>query len=244
MTGKKVIGLFLSLRTTVWLLCVLVVLLLAGSFVMPVKEEFQSVNSMPLLKWILEQPVSVTWWLWCSVGILCFLSANTIFCSIESVMTKKKISQWLLIISPQVIHMGFLFMLLAHLLSSLGGFKSFEVAMEGTLLNMPDNEVLQVKNINILLDPYGYVNDWTVDLEYQVNGKTIKEERLMPNKPLFHRGTGVYVKDLRAFPNRAILVEMSREPGASWALIGGILFMTGNITLLILKMKRDYPLLP
>jgi cytochrome c biogenesis protein ResB len=36
-----------------------------------------------------------------------------------------------------------------------------------------------------------------------------------------------------------VLLEVSREPGAVWALVGGILFMTGTIALLVLKMKRE-----
>jgi len=61
----------------------------------------------------------------------------------------------------------------------------------------------------------------------------------LPNKPVFHKGVGVYVKDLRAYPNKMVLLEVSREPGAIWALLGGILFMTGTIALLVFKMKRE-----
>ena len=61
----------------------------------------------------------------------------------------------------------------------------------------------------------------------------------MPNKPSIYKGLGVYVKDLRAYPEKMVLLELSREPGAVWALIGGILFMIGTIMLIILKWKRD-----
>lgn len=30
------------------------------------------------------------------------------------------------------------------------------------------------------------------------------------------------------YPVKAVLLEVSREPGAAWALIGGILFMLGQ----------------
>lgn len=47
--------------------------------------------------------------------------------------------------------------------------------------------------------------------------------------------------NLRARPLGLLLVllELSREQGAFLALIGGILFMTGTVTLLMLKMKRE-----
>jgi cytochrome c biogenesis protein ResB len=130
-------------------------------------------------------------------------------------------------------------MLIAHLSSAVGGFKTFAVAAEGTPLEMPDNSVLQIKGIAISFDSYGYLYDWAVDVEYWDNGQVLKKERLMPNKPVFHKGVGVYVKDLRAYPNKMVLLEVSREPGAIWALVGSILFMTGTIALLVFKMKRE-----
>jgi hypothetical protein len=212
---------------------------LAGAFIMPAEEAFQSIHSMPLLEWMGKQPLKTTWWLWGSVLLLCALAANTLFCSIDSIIKKRKVSQWLLLISPQIIHAGFLFMLLAHLFTSMGGFKSFEVAMEGKRFAMPDNSGLEIRQINISVDPYGYLRDWRVDVAYLQNGKTVGEDMLMPNKPVFRNGIGFYVKDLRAFPYKMILIEVSREPGAVWALLGGILFMLGTLTLLVLRIRQE-----
>jgi len=239
MTGRAVIGFFVSLKTSLWLLCLVIMLLLAGAVIMPGEKAFQSIHSTPLLDWMRQQPVKSTWWLWASMGLLIVLAANTLLCSIDSIAKKRKVTQWMLLISPQIVHIGFLFMLIAHLSSAVGGFKTFAVAAEGTPLEMPDNSVLQIKGIAISFDSYGYLYDWAVDVEYWDNGQVLKKERLLPNKPVFHKGVGVYVKDLRAYPNKMVLLEVSREPGAIWALVGGILFMTGTIALLVLKMKRE-----
>jgi hypothetical protein len=239
MTGRAVVGFFVSLKTSLWLLCLVIVLLIAGAFVMPGEKAFQSIHSVPLLEWMREQPIKNTWWLWVSMGLLLVLAANTLLCSIDSIAKKRKVTQWMLLISPQIVHIGFLFMLIAHLSSAVGGFKTFAVAAEGTPIEMPDNSALQIKRIVISTDSQGYLYDWAVDVEYWSNGQLLKNDRLMPNKPVFHRGVGVYVKDLRAFPNKMVLLEVSREPGAIWALGGSILFMTGTIALLMLKMKRE-----
>ena len=239
MAGRAVIEFFVSLKTSLWLLCLVIVLLLSGAFIMPGEKAFQSIHSMPLIDWMRQQPVKSTWWLWASMGLLIVLAANTLLCSIDSIAKKRKITQWMLLISPQIVHIGFLFMLIAHLSSAVGGFKTFAVGAEGTSLAMPDNSVLQIKGISISLDSYGYLYDWAVDVEYRDNGQVLKKGRILPNKPVFLKGVGVYVKDLRAFPNKMVLLEVSREPGAIWALVGGILFMTGTIALLVLKMKRD-----
>ena len=239
MTGRAVIKFFVSLKTSLWLLCLVIVVLLAGALIMPGEKAFLSVHSMPLLDWMRGQPVKSTWWLWASMALLFVLAANTLLCSIDSIVRKRKVTQWMLLISPQIVHIGFLFMLIAHLSSAVGGFKTFAVAAEGTPLEMPDNSVLQIKGIAMSFDSYGYLSDWSVDVEYWDNGQVMKQDRLMPNKPVFHKGVGVYVKDLRAFPNKMVLLEVSREPGAIWALVGGILFMTGTIALLALRMKRE-----
>jgi len=236
---KQGIQFFTSLRTTIWLLGLQISMLLAGAFIMPVNEAFQSIHAVPLIQWIREQPVSVTWWMWGSIGLLTVLTANTIFCSVQSVLKKRNVFQWLLIVSPQIIHLSFLFMLIAHFASATGGFEGVVVAREGTAVVLPNNASLQIKVITIITDSHGYMRDWAVDVGYLSKENMIKEERLMPNQPFFWEGFGVYVKDLQAFPEKVVFLEISREPGAVWALIGGATFMVGIVTLLLLKMKRE-----
>lgn len=152
---------------------------------------------------------------------------------------KRQHKTWLLIISPQIIHIGFLFILLAHFLSSAGSFKGSAVAYEGSLLTLPNNLILKVNNINIDIGPTGYITDWNATIEYFSDGIKIKEDYLKPNSPSFYKGLGIYLKDIQPYPIKAVQLEVSKEPGAAWALVGGILFMLGTITLLILKIKRE-----
>lgn len=243
MVGKYIIKFLLSLKTTAWLLCLLLILFFVGAFVMPSEESFQFIHSQPLLQWLIEQPARVTWWLWGSVGILGILVFSTIFCSVDSLIKKRGAENLIAIISPQIIHAGFLFLLLAHLATSIGGFKSFGVAGEGTILGMPGNALLRIENINALADSSGYILDWSVNVEYRLDGKTTKD-LILPNKPFFRKGIGVYVKDVRVFPGKGILIEVSREPGAVWALIGAILSTTGILALLFFRIRRDRPILP
>jgi len=236
---KGLIKLLASLKMSLWLLLSLLFLLLAGAFIMPLRAEFQAIHSLPLFQWVTRQPLSATWWLWAAIGVVSLLAANTLFCSLDSLMRKKTVTQWLMLISPQIIHIGFLFVLLAHLMSAIAGFKGVAVVHEGTVLQLPDRSALQVRTIAMSLDPNGYLRDWAVDVSYGEAGRIVGEDRLMPNRPSFREGIGIYVKDLRALPDKAVLLEISREPGAPWALIGGVIFMIGTVTLLILRMKRE-----
>lgn len=236
---SKIINFFLSLRTAIWLLMGLILMLLFGSAIMPSRPEFSSINSIPLFQWLGDNRPAVTWWLYGSIVLLSLFTANTLVCSIESLIKKRQFGKWLLIISPQVIHIGFLFILLAHLLSSSGSYKGTTVAYEGAVIALPDGLFMRVKEIKIDMSPSGYVSDWEVDVEYLSEDRILKGDFLKPNSPSFYKGLGIYLKDIQPYPVRAALLEVSREPGAVWALIGGILFMCGTLTLLTLKIKRE-----
>lgn len=236
---KYVIRFFLSLNTTLWFLGFLLIMLFAGALIMPGKQAFQGLHTVPLFKWLTTQPLTLTWWLWCLIGILSVLTVNTLFCSIESILKKRKVTQWLLLISPQVIHIGFLFMLLAHLFSALGSSQRFVAAREGSVLHISEDSAMQVKGINILVSPRGYISEWEVSVEYLSNGEVFKKDTIKPNQPSIHRGLNVNVKDFRLFPKKTVLLQISKEPGAVWALTGGILCMAGITILIILKIKKE-----
>jgi hypothetical protein len=217
----------------------MLILFCAGAVIMPGRQEFQALHSIPLFIWLKKQPLQLTWWLWSVIGILSVLSLNTLFCSIESIIKKRKVTQWLLLISPQVIHIGFLFILLAHLLSARGGYQTLAAAAEGSYLQISKDTMIQVKAIDILMNPDGYINDWQVRIQYLSNGEVFKKDTIRPNKPSTPADLNVNVKDLRLSPRKAVLLQISREPGAQWALVGGIIFMAGIFTLVILKIKRE-----
>ncbi len=171
--------------------------------------------------------------------VLSLLTANTLICSIESVIRKREVRKWLLIISPQVIHIGFLFILLAHLFSSYGSFKGNAFVYKGTTLQLPNGLVVVFDEIKTDVDISGYINGWSADIRYFKDSRHITSDIIGPNNPSFHEGLGIYIKNIRMAPFPVAMIEVSREPGALWALIGGVLFIAGMVTLLILKIKRE-----
>jgi cytochrome c biogenesis protein ResB len=236
---KKVIDFFFSLRTAIWLLFSLVILLLFGSIMMPLKEEFQTMSMVPLFQWMTANPLWITWWLWAAVGVLSLLTANTLLCSIESVLKKKGAKHWLLVLSPQIIHAGFLFILLAHLLSSYGSFKGMTFVSQGSILQLPNGLTVLFKDVNANVDQAGYIEDWSADVRYFRGGAEIARDVIRPNEPSFEGGLGIYIKTVRMEPFPTAMIEVSREPGAPWALAGGIMFIVGMATLLTLKIRIE-----
>jgi hypothetical protein len=240
MNLKRFIDICFSLRTTLWLLGVVLVMFFAGAVIMPGRKEFQEIHAMPMFQWLEKQPLGITWWLWCLIGVLSFLTLNTLFCSIESLIKKRKVTRWLLLISPQIIHAGFLCILLAHLLSAVGSSQTFMVAGEGSLVKLSDdNAYLKIEDIKVLTDTQGYMADWEVKVTYLFNDRPVYGDSIRPNKPSLRKGLNIIVKDLRKFPHKAVLLQMSREPGAFWALLGGMLTITGTVILIILRIKTE-----
>jgi hypothetical protein len=236
---RNAVAFFLSLKTTIILLLALLCLLLYGSLAMPLNQEFQLLSVVPLLHWMIESPLTITWWLWASFGVLSFLTVNTFFCSFESLIMKRESKNWLLKISPQIIHAGFLFILLAHLLSSYASFKGATFVTKGSMLQLPNGLAVLFDSVNAVVDPSGYIQDWSAEVRYFEDGRQMTSDVIRPNNPSFEKGLGIYIKTVRLDPYPIALIEVSREPGAVWALVGGILFLVGTVSLLILKIRRE-----
>jgi hypothetical protein len=238
---RKIIDILVSLRTAILLLLALLCILLYGSFIMPLREEFQGLQMAPLFQWLQESPAGVTWWLWAAIAVLSLLTANTIFCSFESIIKKRGARHVILVLSPQVIHMAFLFVLLGHLLSSYGSSKGMAYVSEGTVLQLPDNESVVFDEIRAQAGPAGYITDWSADIRYLKEGRLPAADVIGPNNPSFRGGFGLYIKTVEFRPFPVALVELSRDPGAIWALAGGVLFLVGMTSLLALKIRRERP---
>ena len=236
---KNILNFFLSLGTTLWFLGLLLVLFFVGAFIMPGNNAFQQLHSTPLFDWIQKQPLKDIWWLWGIMGVLAIIAVNTLFCSVESIIKKRKVTHWLLLISPQIIHIGFLFMLLAHLLSAFGASQRNANVMEGSRLRISSDTILTIDKINIDIDYYGYVTDWKVDVKYISGNEILQADRIMPNTPSVFNGFNVNIRNLKSYPQKIALLQINREPGAMWALAGGILFIIGIVILISLKRKID-----
>ena len=233
---------FLSLKTTVWTLLALVVLFFIGSYLMPAhREVFAGMNDDILFRWVKHTASSnlwYTWWLFAAVAALALLTINTLVCSIQAVASKWTRSDFLLRVSPQIIHIGFLFILLAHLLGAGWGYKLSGIMPEGAYAPLPEDKALQLHQVRILADYRGSTTDWSAEVSLYEHNQLVKSGTLGPNTPLFSGGTGIYLKSLNFDRGPAAVLLVAKDPGAVWALVGGILFMLGSFALLVLKWNK------
>jgi hypothetical protein len=236
------INFFLSLKTSVWLLFALVCLFFIGSALMPAhREVFTSMNDDILLRWteeVASTNVQYTWWLFASVVVLALLTVNTLVCSLQAIRGKWISSDFLLRISPQIMHIGFLLILVAHLVSACWGYKLSGVMPEGGFARLPENKALSLGHIDVQTDSRGFTTSWSAEATLYEKNEPVARGMLGPNAPLFHDGVGVYLKSLQFEQGPAALLVIAEDPGALWAFAGGLFFLLGSIVLLVLKWKK------
>lgn len=216
-----------SLNLGLWLLAGVMAALALGSF-SPGSSESAGLNSVPLFVWLRHAPLVFSWWLWLEVGLVAVLCLNAIVCSIEALRKKGRS------IAPHLMHLGFLFIVLAHLFSAYGGFKDQLEVGEGSILGFPNSEPVRVERITGVAGPMGMMTSYGAVLRVgQGAAATVQ-----PNHPFFHNGYGIYIKEAALYPTPIALLEIHREPGALPALIGALAFTLGNLMLLAQRRKR------
>ena len=215
-----------SLNLGLWLMAGVMLALAAGSFSRGASEG-GGLNDYPLFFWLARAPLSFSWWLWIAVALLALLCLNALLCSIEALSKGRSLA-------PQLMHAGFLLMVLAHLLSAYGGYKEQFQLGEGGSIDFPGGERVRVERISGEAGPMGTLSSYQAEL--RVPGGQVSGVR--PNEPLFLKGYGIYLKQVELFPAPVALLEVHREPGALTALLGALLFSLGNIMLLARRRGR------
>lgn len=223
-----------SLTLGLWLLGGVMLFLAAGSFL---QQEGSMINEVALLDWLRSVPLRESWWLWGALLLLALIALNTVLCSVESLRTKWPKGGFLLKIAPQLMHLGFICIMVAHLQSAYGGFKQSLQVHEGTAVTFPDGSSVVFTAFAATYGKMGMATAYSATLEYPAAGGR-KSVVISPNHPFFYQGHGIYIKDIAPPPMKAALVEIHKEPGAGMALAGGTVFTLANLVLLARRRER------
>lgn len=208
-----------SLNLGLWLITLVMVFLGIGSF-SPSSAEQAGINDLPLFLWLRVTPLPSSWWLWVSIALLALLVVNTVVCGIEALRKGRSLA-------PQLMHLGFLFIVLAHLFSAYGGFKQAMQVPQGAQITYPGGERVLVEQIQATEGAMGMMTSYGATLRLPDGSR----HEVHPNHPLFFQGLGVYLKEVGMMERPVALFEVHREPGAIPALIGALLFTVGNLML-------------
>ncbi len=217
-----------SLTFGLWLLVGVCITMAVGSFV---ASEGSAINEVPLFVWLREAPPRETWWLWLTLAVLVLLVINTLFCSFDSLRAKWQQGSFLVRIAPQVMHLGFLLIVLAHLISASGSLKESLQVREGMTIGFPGGARVEIAELAATYGKMGMPTAMSATLRY-VQGGGAQSVTITPNHPFFVQGVGIYLKDVAMVPYRAGLIEIHKEPGGGAALAGALLFTVANLVLL------------
>jgi hypothetical protein len=223
-----------SLTFGLWLLGGVMMMLAAGSFL---QGEGSFINEVALLDWLREVPLRESWWLWVTLALLALLAINTVLCSIDSLRAKWQRGSLLVRLAPQLMHLGFLCIMIAHLQSAAGGFKQALQVERGSTITFPDGSAVVFTDFAATYGKMGMPTAYAATLEYQEGGSR-RSAQISPNQPFFYQRHGIYIKEIAPPPLKAALVEVHKEPGAAMALAGGLIFTLANLILLARKRGR------
>jgi cytochrome c biogenesis protein ResB len=134
-------------------------------------------------------------------------------------------------------HLGFLFIMVAHLQSAYGGAKEAMMVQPGSTVTFPDGTRVVFDRFDAVYSPMGMPTAFSAHLQVQ-GAAASRNTTISPNHPFLHQGHGVYLKEVAPPPQQAALVELHREPGAAMALAGGLVFTIANIILLARRRVR------
>ncbi len=224
-----------SVKTASVLTGLLFLVMLYGGFAISNNSAYRGINQGPLLEWLTETPLSITWWLWVSMFIVGLVVLNTVVCTAESILRLAKRQGLLLKISSQIIHLGFCLIMFGHLMSSIGSYHLFYLLAEGQAIRLGTDHEVRFLNLRYSTKK-GFITEAKALIRL-IEGERRRDLYLSPNRPVFIGGVGIYLKDFRVFPQERVLLEVSKEPGAYWALAGAVFFTVGTIMLLLLRVK-------
>lgn len=229
---KSIIRFFLSIKTAFGFFLFFVSVFLYGSLSLPNNLSFFSgIDDTPLFAWLAEaKTYGTSWWIYAIVAGLALFAVNTLFCTGEVVFFKLGKRNLIAKLSPQVMHLGVLFVMLGHLLTAVLGVKLDLDLKKGEAKTVRGTTAVVLEDVKETVDENGYTMDWDAKLRWIEEGKSSKALSLRPAHPLYFGSYGVYSKSVMIDKKESsALIRVSRDPGAVPALFGGILMALGGI---------------
>lgn len=227
---KPIINFFLSIKTAYGFFLFFTTVCLYGSLSLPNNLAFFSgIDDTPLFRWLAGAgAIGTTWWIWVFIAALGLFALNTVACTVDALLRLGR-QNFIMRLSPQVMHIGVLFVMLGHLLTASAGVKLDIDLRAGEAKPVAGNLSILLEDVTVREDANGYAVDWEAKLRLLENGTRSEELSLRPAHPLYRAGYGLYsksvVKDAR---ESSALVRVSRDPGALWAFLGGALLSLGG----------------
>jgi len=236
-----VIKFLLSFKTVTWLFLAFIAIMFVGALSLSGNLSFFSgIDETPLFTWLVAAgDSSKTWWIYLLIAMLALLAASTIACTIDALVNRMGTTHLLVKLSPQIMHMGVLFIMLGHLLTASLGFKTDVLVKKNERTAITDTTAIYLADVSVWKDRQGYDGDWAAKIWWYDDSPIIQEKTIRPVHPRYFGQFGVYIKSVTLKPEVSALIRVCRDPGALWALIGGLLLSAGGAGFLLGRFSKQ-----
>lgn len=228
---KAFFNFFLSIKTAFGFFLLFTAVCLYGSLSLPSNLAFFSgIDDAPLFRWLAEaKGYGTTWWIYLFIGGLAVFAVNTMICTGEALLLRLGRTNLIARLSPQVMHIGVLFVMLGHMLTASLGVKLDVDLAKGGTKPVSDTASLALEDVRVQEDENGYAVGWDATLRWIEKGRDAGPLSLRPVHPLSVGGYRIFSKSVNVDARgSSALIRVSRDPGAAWALFGGVLMCLGG----------------
>ena len=234
---KKLWQILISLNTVFTLFALTIAFCLIGSILLPANLEFFSgIDDAPLFEWLADSGDFLRlWWIYFLIISLGLLALSTVACTVDTLL-KRSLSGFLFKFSPQVMHIGVLLVMLGHLFTGALGQRADLLIPEGEVVRVSDELSIQVNEVRADINEAGTSTRWFAELELIHGDNPPMVKALTPVHPVYVGGYGLFFSTFnqgdKGEPSEAV-IRVTRDPGALWAFMGGILVTLGGIGFVI-----------
>ncbi len=225
---KAIWGFFSSVRLTIYLVLIFVLAAFIGSFIMQGNPLFEGMNHEILFKWLGAEGmenIGKLWWLYALIILTFALAINTVVCNINRFSSLIKYRERLrkrrwVELSSYLMHLGFLLVLIGHLISSSTGFKTKgNILYEAAPFKAPNMDYY-VRLDNLKADYYEgcYLKSVESILTVIENEKEILNKKVEVNNPLSYKGVYFYQVDFGEVVSGANMLIGSENEGKLYSL--------------------------
>lgn len=228
------IKLFTSVKTSLWIMGLSMIVYVLGSFFIPQHLDiFSDINDMPLFSWLsrYRADIGVSFWIPLLLVLMALLALNILVCGYDSLRRGMRGGRYIETLAPQLLHLGVVLVLFGHLVSASAGYK------EDLPLGLNDPQELRGHRLELIALDFLKVSGedstrWRVGLI--VDGRPATLE---PARPFFLDRTGFFAKSASQRKERA-LIGIVYDPGVVWEIAGAVFFILGGAGLFLVQFRE------
>lgn len=244
---RKLYNLLISLWTLEGLIAIAVGICLVGSLMLPSHLAFFSgIDDTPLFQWLShEGKPGITWWIYALITAMGLIALSTALCTMDALLRLKGLKgrkDIMRRLYPQFIHLGVLLVMLGYLMTAWVGTREDVLLKEGQAHELPGGISMTLVKVGIDAQKRDYYDDWVAEISI-ADASRERTASLRPVEPVREGNVMLFFKSItlkgKGAETSSALIRIVRDPGAPWALAGGLMVVMGGLAFVITR-SRPY----